>query len=379
MTQKEYIGVGAIEVLESLLLKYSAKKVFLVTGSNSYGISGAQEHLDKLLAGYEVNRYSDFSCNPKIEDVNKEIEAFKRAQCDMVIAVGGGSVIDMAKLINFFAVSDLKPLEYLKASKSKTRKPKPLIAISTTAGSGSEATHFAVLYIGHKKYSVAHKYIIPEVAIVDPQVTMSLPPKITAVTGMDALSQAIESYWAVNSNDLSKKYAGKSIKIIMANLETAVNNPTQSVRTAMTEAAHLAGKAINITKTTAAHAISYPITSYFNVMHGQAVGLMLPSVFEYNTEVCQDNVSDPRGVAYVRKTMRELAVLIGECNTHGAKRKLESLMSKIGLKTRLGKLEIVSQRDIELIIQNGFDPERVRNNPRKVTEEGLRAMLYGIR
>jgi len=377
--QKEYIGAGSIGALESILAEYSAKKVFLVTGHRAYTLSGVKKELDRILAGCQVQRFSDFTCNPKIEDVNRGVEIFKKILPDIVIAGGGGSVIDMAKLIRFFAVNKLKPSEYSSLCEKKVRLPKPLVAIATTAGSGSEATHFAVVYVGHKKCSVAHEYILPDAAIVDSNFVMSLPAEITAAAGMDALSQAVESYWSVKSNNLSKEYAEQAIEIIMANLEAAVNKPAQSVCAAMAKAAHLAGKAINITKTTAAHAVSYPITSYFDVAHGQAVGLILPVLFQYNADVCEDDTLDPRGAAYVRDTLNRIAMLLGANDAGKAKEKLEHLMMNIGLKTRLNQLGVVSDDDVEIIIKNGFEPERVKNNPRKLTEDGLREMLQGIR
>jgi alcohol dehydrogenase class IV len=378
LIQKEYIGVGAIELLESILLEYPAKKVFLVTGSNSYVISGAQKYLDKILVGYKVNRFSDFSCNPKIEDVNKGIEAMKCAQSDTVIAVGGGSVIDMAKLINFFAAGDMQPLEYLKTSKRKTRKPKPLIAIPTTAGSGSEATHFAVLYIDKKKFSVDNKFLLPDVAVIDPSLTISLPKYLTAATGMDALSQAIESYWNINSNYECKKFAKSAIELIIANLVIVVKKPTDNARLAMAKAAHFAGKAINITKTTAPHALSYPLTSYFGIPHGHAVGLTLSSIFEYNLGVNSSDVLDTRGCEYVQRTLSQIAAFVGSTSVTDTKGKLDELMCQIGLETKLSRLGLKSKEDIRMVVNNAFEPTRVNNNPRLLTHTALRRMLYTI-
>jgi len=113
----------------------------------------------------------------------------------------------MAKLINFFFANDIEPEKYLKEGKKNFVKGRPLIAIPTTCGSGSEATRFAVLYLEHEKHSVESQYMLPDVAIVDPEFTLSLPRYEAAVSGMDALSQAIESYWCINSNDESKEYA----------------------------------------------------------------------------------------------------------------------------------------------------------------------------
>lgn len=290
----------------------------------------------------------------------------------------GGSVIDMAKLINFFFANDIEPEKYLKEGKKNVVKGWPLIAIPTTCGSGSEATHFAVLYLEHKKHSVESQYMLPDVAIVDPGFTLSLPRYEVAVSGMDALSQAIESYWCINSNDESKEYARESIEIVMSNLVAAVNGPERSARLAMAMASHLVGKAINITKTTAGHAVSYPLTSFFGIAHGHAVGLTLSSFLVYNFNVTSNDVLDHRGVLYVKKSIYEIAGFLGQSSVTEAKQKIDDLMHKIGLETRLSSLGIKSEKDIELIIENGFNPDRVKNNPRLLTRDALGTILYSI-
>src|SRR5207248_4789041 len=126
------------------------------------------------------------------------------------------------------------------------------------------------------KYSVCHEFLLPDIAIVDPILTHKMSPRLTAITGMDALSQAIESYWSIHSTEESKGYAREAIRIIVDQLPKAVNEPTNDSRLAMARASHLAGKAINVTRTTAPHALSYALTSRFGVPHGQAVSLTLP-------------------------------------------------------------------------------------------------------
>lgn len=378
MIQKEYVGYNAVNSLESILTEYSHKNIFLFTGKTSYSLCGAKNRMDRLLADYETHTFCEFEQNPKIEDLNRAIRFFNQVASNIVIAIGGGSVIDMAKMTNFFVSNKLCPKTYVFGKKAVIDKAKPLIAIPTTAGSGSEATQFAVLFIDHTKYSVAHKCILPDVTIVDPQFTVSLPVRVTAVSGMDALSQAIESYWCINSNDQSKKYAGESIELIISNLEAAANNPTESARLSMAKAAHLSGKAINITKTTAPHAISYPLTSFFGIAHGHAVSLTLSPMLVYNSEVCDDDVLDSRGCDYVRQTIKEIVALLGANDVLEAKGRIDTLMRNIGLETKLSPLSLETDSDIETVITNGFDPARVKNNPRLLTEEALRKILQSI-
>jgi len=377
LKQREYIGFESIKQLGSVLNELLSKRIFLVTGKASYSSSGAEKHLSEILGDYEIVRFFNFSSNPKIEDVEKGIELFCQLNPDAVIAIGGGSVIDTAKLVNFFSSNNLNPAVFFKTKKVNIRKPKPIIAIPTTAGAGSEATHFAVLYIDKKKFSVDNEFILPDVAIVDPCLTMSLPKYVTAVTGMDALSQAIESYWSINSNDESKKFARGAIKLIMDNLVIAVNEATSSARLAMAKAAHLAGKAINITRTTAPHAISYPLTAYFGISHGHAVALTLPAILEYNAAVTQEDLQDSRGYEYVKKTISEIASFLGQSNVAGAKEVLIKLMNQIGLQTCLGRLGVSSIEDIETIV-SGFNPDRAANNPRRLNKQALRKILRTV-
>jgi alcohol dehydrogenase class IV len=375
--QREYCGFGKLEMCGSMLANISAKNVLLVTGRKSYIQSGAKERLEKVLDSYDVSIFNDFEPNPKIENVHRGIEYLRSIKYDAVLAVGGGSIIDMAKMVNFFGANDVDPAEYLECDSKVIRKGKPLIAIPTTAGSGSEVTHFAVLYITRRKYSVAHKYIIPDFSVVDPTLTESLSSRQTAISGMDALCQAIESYWSVNSIELSKMYARRAIELIISNLTQAVNNPTKTIRVVMAKAAHLAGKAINITKTSAPHSISYPLTAYFDISHGHAVGLTLPSMMVYNYGVNKD-ILDRRGSEYVKKTLSEIACLIGAENVHDAKKRMDSLMSDIGLERKLSQLGVSSTDAIEKIIEDGFAPDRVSNNPRLLTPTALRNILHEI-
>jgi len=377
--QQEWIGHSSVRRLRTVLSELSPRRVFLVSGKHSYEASGAKDKLGWLPSLYEVVEFSDFVSNPEVEDVRRGTAAFRRGQADCVVAVGGGSVIDMAKLVGYFACSDLDPLALPQQEAEPPGAGQPLIAVPTTSGSGSEATHFAVLYHGKEKLSIAHETILPNVAIVDPDLSMSLPAYTTAASGMDALAQAIESYWSIHSTTESKAYARQAIELILPNLGAAVQNPTPEARLAMAKAAHLAGKAINITKTTAPHAVSYPMTSYFDVAHGHAVALTLPSMLEYNAAVAPEDVLDPRGASYVRKVVMEVARQLGGKDIASARRRLEGLMGQIGLERRLSALGMQSEEDVELIVRHGFNPGRVRSNPRFLTEESLRKILYSIR
>ena len=379
MNQKEYIGRYTVNNLKEILSKHNPKTIFLVTDKSSYEQCGAKSIFINILKNYNTIHFHDFEINPKFHDIEKGIKIFKENNCDFVIAVGGGSVIDVAKSVNILTANNENPESYIKNTKMIENKGKPIVAIPTTSGGGGEVTHFAVVYLNNMKYSLAHNYILPDYAIVDPQFLTSLPPYVTAYTGMDAIANAIESYWCIYSNDESKDYARKAIKLAMTNLPIAVNNPTEKSREAMAKAAYLSGKAVNITKSTACHAISYPISSYFGVPHGHAVALTLAQMLIYNSKISEEDLLDNRGVIYVRNIINELVDLIDTKDVEDASKKITKLMQDIGLNTRLSDLGIKTNEDIGIIIKNGFNPDRVKNNPRLLTEEALIEILECIR
>ena len=353
-------------ILPRILDEEKARRVFLVTGKASYESSGAKNIIETLLKNYEITRFYDFSASPDLGDIRRGIAVFKRSPADIVLAVGGGSVMDIAKSINILAEHD-EPFEiFVKGEKTLERHGKTLIAIPTTAGSGSEATHFAVVYIGKQKYSLAREWMLPDYAIVDPQLTFKLPPRITASTGIDALSQAIESFWSLGATEESKTYSKRAVFLARSYLAEAVNSPTPQARATMSEAAHLAGKAINIAKTTACHAISYPLTAYFGIPHGHAVGLTLPQMFLYNAEALDSG------------DLRGLLSLLGVRTPEEGAEFLENLMRKIGLETRLSQLNIDFAEAKKIILEEVFKTDRVRNNPRPLTKEALEKILNAI-
>jgi alcohol dehydrogenase class IV len=375
----EYIGFNSIRNLKEILKKKKFQKIFLITGRKSFENAKIDKIILSILKNHNVYRFSDYTLNPNIVDIKKGLDLFRSKNCDAIIAIGGGTVIDIGKCISIFSTNLGKIEDFIFKKKKINKAGKPLIRIPTTAGSGSEATHFAVVYIGKKKYSIAHsKYMQPKYVILDPQFTLSLPSNISATSGMDAFCQAIESYWNINSTKKSKRYGKKAIELVIENILKVVKNPDRESRFNMALAANYSGKAINITKTTACHAISYPITSFFNVPHGHAVALTLPSMLIFNSEVSQKDILDSRGVKYVRKTMMDLISIIGTTNFPAAKNFINKLMVNIGLEIKLKNLGINNKNDIDLIVENGFNPDRVKNNPRKLTESELRKLLEAI-
>ena len=381
MNQKEYIGLGSIRNIDAILDEVKPSAVFLVTGKESYATSGAQAVMRQYEKRCRFIRYSDIGSNPTDDDIRRGLEQYRKQPIDLVIAIGGGSVIDVAKSVNILAVQpidsgDIKA--YITGKSKMVMGGKPLLAIPTTAGTGSEATHFSVVYMDGIKYSLAHPAILPQWAIIDPELTYSLPARIAAVSGADALCQSIESLWSVRSTDESKDYARKSLNVIKDNIAAAVKGDKKA-RDAMSLAAHLSGKAINISKTTASHAMSYPLTMRFGIPHGQAVALTLSRILVFNSQVSGADGTDPRGSAYVNSAVKEILEIFGLKNPQDAVLYFSRLLNDIGLASTFSELSIYhTDADIESVISE-ISAERAGNNPRRFTKEDARGILEDIR
>ena len=377
MMQTEFFGKNSLENIKKIISDLDAKKILLVTGQDSYKKSGAEEKLIECLGDRVIERFFDFEANPNIKDVKLGINIISSFKPDLVIAIGGGSVIDIAKLINIFAVHVTKEKEiheFVNKSSSVKKSGLPLIAIPTTSGTGSEATHFAVVYIGNKKYSFAHKYVLPNFSIIDPSLSYTNPTYIKACSGFDALSQAIESFWAVGSTEESRGYSREAIKIILSSIEMAVVDSNEKSMDRMSLAANLAGKAINISKTTAAHAVSYPITKFLNIPHGHAVALTLGSFFVINSHYSSSQLNDARGVDYFDSVSKELFNLFDCSGPEQVRQKWYQIMINIGLETNLKSIFSKKNIDYELI-KNEINLERLNNNPVKVNSNQIKDLF----
>ena len=371
--QTEFIGKNSLKNIKKIISDLDAKKILLVTGKGSYKKSGSEEKLIQYLGDAVIKRFFDFEPNPNIKDVLVGINIISSFKPDLVIAVGGGSVIDIAKLINIFAVHVAKEkeiYEFVNESSSVKQPGLPLIAIPTTSGTGSEATHFAVVYIGNKKYSFAHEYVLPNFSIIDPSLSYSNPAYIKACSGFDALSQAIESFWAVGSTEESRSYSREAIKIILSSIEMAVLESDKKSMDRMSLAANLAGKAINISKTTAAHAVSYPITKFLDIPHGHAVALTLGSFFVINSHYSESQLNDSRGIQYFDNISKELLNLFDCSRSEQVSQRWNQIMTNVGLETNLKSIFSKKNIDYELI-KKEINLERLNNNPVKVNSSQI--------
>ncbi len=366
-------------LLNFISLIDSDDPIFIIAGNNSYALSGAASFFSTILDRKPYVRFSEFTVNPKIHDLKAALCAFKNSNAKLIISIGGGSAINLAKLVNYFAAMKVEPENYMKDKEIFNLSTLPLLAIPTTAGTGSEATHFATLYVDSKKVSISNRQILPSHVWLNFEFTVSLSPYQTACTGFDVLAQSIESYWAISSTHQSRLYSERAIQLCMEHLEGAVLAPTLENRAGMLEAAHLSGKAINISKTTAAHALSYALTAHYGLAHGHAVALTLPAVIEVNSATNDADVNDPRGVAHVNTIMKNLCHLLKVDSPTKASQQIKALMDRIGLSDSWLSEHGFDKFTARDIVAGECDSERVANNPRRLNTRLIREIVASIR
>ena len=357
-------GEGKITNLKVFLELEKPKKVLLLHGSKSFeSLSGSIDNL--IPCPYENFVVTESFIS--FDMLSKGLEFYKSTNFDCIICIGGGTIIDFGKLISIFSVNHGSIIDYATAKKNFRPRNNLLITLPTTSGSGSEATHFAVLYNGLTKYSIADKSLLPDYAIIDPELTYSLSSNQTAISGMDALCQGIESFWSLNSDSVSVKDSSEAIKLILENIVSAVLNPNKKSRLLMSKGSYLAGKAINVAKTTAAHAFSYPLTKLFEIPHGHAVALSIGELYVHNS---QKKFSDK----FFEKKMSNLNQIIGVDNAYEAKCRIHNIMGQIGLFTKL-PATVSFEETVSQVIDN-INLERLSNNPVPL-ERGDLIGIYG--
>ena len=277
-----YFGRGKIDCLSKILTECNSKNIFLVRGKNSYQLCGIEKYLENYYNRYSFFHFFDFKTNPRWEDCQRGIDLASRFEADTILAVGGGSVIDMAKTIRFivgWSGSNNTLLLYNPQMRKQVNIK--LIAIPTTAGTGSEVTHFSVVYDKYKKISLSSQLIKPDYVIVDPCLTYSTPQFIRDCNAFDSFSQALESCWSMGATSESLDYSCAALRLIVSYFESSGYAFNADKRDSTCMGALLSGKSIDISKTTAIHALSYPLTIHYGIPHGQAVALLLPFVLKY--------------------------------------------------------------------------------------------------
>jgi len=366
--------VNSAEDIKKFINDKSFKKIFVLCGKKSFVTSGAEELFKKIIIDKEIKLFYKKSELPILEELIEIINDIKNFKPDLILAVGGGAVIDYAKIANVVDVrEDLADLivNYSYPFKKKYTK---LTVIPTTAGSGAEVTSNAVIYVDGIKHSFESELLIPDNFFLIPEFLISAPNNIKASAGFDAIAQALESLVSKKSNDQSVEYATKSLRVSVNSFISFVNNPNMKNATEMSIAANLAGKAISISKTTAPHAASYPFTSLFNISHGHAVGLFFERFFKFNYE----NLEKSDVSFDLKKRFDLIFNLFDVSNIEGFNATISSIKKQAKLEDNMKLLNIDLDKNIEKII-GGVNLLRLGNNPVKINGNDISNIILDKR
>lgn len=351
--QKVFINQG-LSVLNEVLSGLQVNKIFFIVGNNAY--SSIKTLLQPYIQGLNTEFF--IASDSNFETIINGSEQLRQGKPDIIIAVGGGRIIDVAKLISTAALFTYNYESIIKGKEVIADKFKPLLVMPTTAGTGSEATSFSVVYFQEKKYSVVSKYLLPDYVIADSSLVQNMPDYLKSCTVFDAFSQAIESFWSVGSTPSSRKNAKESITLISQNIKNYLNNDKKTIKY-MVNAVYLSGLAINESKTTLPHALSYFLTNRYNVPHGHAVALTLGFVGKLNASLGDDKL---------KQVMQDISDMLN-INVINFEQYWRDLMKISGLEVNLSKLGI-KQQDLELIVDS-VNVERLKNNPLNINKQIL--------
>ena len=314
-----------------------ADRIMYVHGKSAENFTRLNECLKST--GAEIFHFTSFTPNPALNDAKNALDFFTSNKCVMLIAVGGGTAIDVTK--------------YVKLNNPEAR----LTAIPTTAGSGSEATRFAVLYEDGRKLSITDDSMIPDAVLFDPELLRNLPEYHRKASALDALSHSLESFWSVNANDDSRRFSREALSSITRILE---HYPESYDTEAMMKSAYTAGKAINIAQTTAGHAMCYRITGLFGTAHGHSAAMCNRILFRWlvgNTRL---------------EVLKDIAESMGCNSPEEAAEKFCGIYSRLGL-----DIPEASGQDIEELAES-VNPVRLKNFPASLDKETIRDLYRQI-
>ncbi len=367
MPTRVIFSEGCIEQIGRISSEFNAKKVLIITGRKAMRQNGVIDRVIDLLKPIEVNSFEEVEPNPSFETIERARGIFRENNCDLVVGLGGGSPLDVAKVVAAIGKRDQSIADFFVPPTKIDDKDFPMIAIPSTSGTGSEATPFSVATDMQQevKKVATHSLLFPEVSLVDPSISKTMPRNVTAQTGLDAVSHAIEAYWAKKAQPITDAIALDALRHIFPNLRKACEEPSNSIaRSEMALGSLEGGMALSNTMATASHAISFPLTAKFKIPHGLAVTLTLPLFLKFNAPSISNKITELFSIMNV-KTEDEASEF------------LTQMMEDIGQPTRLSEFGI-GKDDIPWIIENGFTPSRVANNPREVKANDVEDILKKI-
>lgn len=344
--------------LTELINKNNINKIFLVT-TKSLTKLNSRKYLQKIanINNIQIVLFQDFTPNPTYEDVVKGVKAFKKSKAQLILAIWWWSSIDVAKCIKWFSKMNKKE-SYL--TQQIKRNDIPFATIPTTAWTGSEETDFAVIYYKWEKKSIEHKSLKPDFSIHDEKNLETLPIYQKEATMLDTLSHAIESYWSINSTKISEQYSLRALKLFISNRDWYLINDRKANRW-MLIASNLAWKAINITKTTAWHAMCYKLTSLYGISHGHAAALINSVLFPYMIhQLDKNNCNDARWVNFVNDKFQQLKHIFSSEDA------IKEFIDNLGLyKVKVNSHDIQGLTD-------SVNIQRLKNNPMRLSETDIK-------
>ena len=356
---------------EEILLSIQAKHLVLLLSKTAAARWNLEEFVSSLATRFDSCIWiKTIPANPTQEDILQTLKLIGDMDVDKIIAIGGGSAIDLAKAVSAF-YDPKKNSSYTLEDITTGIKNKSysgdsfidIIALPSTAGTGSEITQWATIWDEHKhgKYSIDAPELKPKLALIVPELTMTLSPLLTLSTGLDAMSHAVEAYWSKHTTPIVQEIAYRAIELVLVNLKYVLASPLEySFRENMCRASVLAGIAFSKTRTTACHSISYPMTQLYNVPHGIAVALTLNAVASLNRgHFAHDD---------------ELFLLF---ERFGGLSKWIDSVSKGIISLRLESFEI-EEDDIRVIADHAFTGGRMDNNPVNLTRDDVQTILHRI-
>lgn len=377
LNETSFFGPGARQELPEAIRRLGKSKPLIVTdkGLLQFGVAAmVTDVLDK--AGIPYTIFSDVKPNPTVSNVNAGIKAFKEAGADMLVAIGGGSSIDTAKAVGIVVANpefaDIVSLEGCAPTKHKSV---PIIALPTTAGTAAETTINYVIIDEQKqkKMVCVDPNDIPAVAIIDAELMYSLPAGLTAATGMDALTHAIEGYITKAAWELSDMFEIEAIRMISRYLPVAVSDPRNPEgRNGMAVAQYVAGMAFSNVGLGLVHGMAHPLGSLFDIPHGVANAVLLPTVMEFNKPCCVEKygkIAEAMGVNISGMTPDEAAQTAVDA--------VKALSARVGIPARLSDLGI-KEADVEPLSLQAIEDVCTPGNPREVALDDIRALYRSL-
>ena len=373
LNETSYFGEKARDVLPEEIKKRNFKKVFLVS-DKSLVEAGVAAKVEKILedAGIDYELYDEIKPNPTIQNVTDGVTACKKSKADVIVAVGGGSSIDTAKGISIVMTNpDRADIKSLNGNSNTVNRGMPLIALPTTAGTAAEVTINYVITDEERKIKMVcvDPNDIPIVAIVDSELMASMPKSLAAATGMDALTHSLEGYITKAHNEISDMFHLRAIKMIFDNLAKAVNEKDQKAINVMGMAQYIAGMGFSNVGLGICHSMAHQLGAVYDTPHGIANAMLLPTVLEYNGEVCYERYRDilkELGYPAEKYTKEELIKTLVE--------RVRELGEEVGITQTIADYG-AKVEDIPMLADKAMEDPCKPGNPRETSKEDFIALF----